>query len=83
MPQRSKLAICRREYGHLEQTRTERDAVLRGLFERASYAREFRSSIARDAGRVREQARDRPLGFPRSEPHTNVLSARHPVTSVS
>ena len=47
-----------------EQKFQNREAVLRGLFERAVCAREFRSSIARDAGRVREQARDRPLRFP-------------------
>ena len=47
------------DHEHLEQTRDERDAILRGLSERAFYAREFRSGIARDAGRVRKQARDR------------------------
>lgn len=42
----------RRPSEHLEQTRGERDAILRGLFERANYAREFRSGITLAADRV-------------------------------
>ena len=43
------------------QKRRKREAVLRGLSERAVFAREFRSGIERSAARVRKQALNRAM----------------------
>ena len=47
------------DHEHLEQTRDERDAILRGLSERAALAREFRSCFAILALRVRIIVREK------------------------